>query len=333
MNRHLESIRIGALKLGGIGDICDYAVILHGIRKRFSNASIVAITDCGKYILQNYADAVIIDNQTDWYELSRKHGWQYDLFYDLRPHSGLVFKGDYWSKTKRFISNNRLGHLDERVDVDVTLQHIERFNHYNSIYTNKLQDKGKTVIELNCDAIGIKSTYDEARLDVPDKLPDGDFITINTGAMGAEKGKRQTKQWDMANWQAVVDMLLGSGERVVQLGIRWEKKLKRVEHVWQKPLSQVMQYLEASKLHLGNENGLVRLRRLLTKKPSIVLFGPTHPDMYGFRSNINLWGNVCKPCLWATGDWMTKCALGLNGLCMDSISTNFILERCNEQCN
>ncbi len=329
MNRHLESIRIGALKLGGIGDVCDFAVVLHGIRKQFPNASITAIADCGKSILQHYTDATIIDTQTDWYELSRKHGWQYDLFYDLRPHAGLVFQGDYWSQTKRFIANNRLGHLDERVPVDVTLHHIECFNHYNSIYTNKLQDKGKTVVELNCEAVGVESTYDEARLDIPDKVPDGNFITINTGAMGAEKGKRQTKQWDMKNWQAVVDELMKSGERVIQLGIRWEKKLKRVEHIWQKPLSQVMQYLEASKLHLGNENGLIRLRRLLTDKPSIVLFGPTHPDTYGFKNNINIWNKVCRPCLWATGEWMAKCALGLDCLCMNSITPKMIYEKCD----
>jgi len=327
MNRHLESIRIGTLKLGGIGDMCDFAVILHGIRKRFPNASIIGVADAGKSILQHYADAVIIDKKTDWYELARKHGWQYDLFYDLRPHAGLVFQGDYWSRTKRFITNNRLGHLDERVDVNVSLKHIGRFNHYNSVITNKLQDKGKTVIELNCEAIDVESTYDEARLDIPDKLPDGNFITINTGAMGAEKGKRQTKQWDMDNWQAVVDKLMSDGERVIQLGIRWEKKLKRVEHMWQKPLSQVMQYLEASKLHLGNENGLVRLRRLLTDKPSIVLFGPTHPAMYGFENNTNVWTNACKPCLWATGDWMTECALGLDCLCLTSISPLLVLDR------
>lgn len=330
MNRNLEPIRIGALKLGGVGDACDFAVLLHGIRKHFPNAGIIAISDCSKRILEHYADAVIIDKKNTWHDLFRMHAWRYDLFYDLRPHAGLVYEGDVWSRTYRLIANNRLGHLDERVPVNVTLQHIERYNHYNSWYTGKLQDLGKSVIQLNCDAVAVESNYDEARLNIPGKFTDNNFITINTGAMGAERGIKQTKQWPHKNWQTVVDKLVTKGERVIQLGIRWEKRLKRVEYVWQKPLSVVMQYLASSKLHLGNENGLVRLRRLVTDKPSIVLFGPTHPGMYGFENNINIWENICHPCLWYTSDWMTKCAVDVDCLCMKSISIEQVLERMND---
>jgi len=319
-------MRIGVLKLGGLGDACDFAVIIHGIRKQFPDSTIVAISDGNAQILRHYADAVIIDQKTDWHELSRRHGWQYDLFYDLRPHAGLIFKGRPYRQDKLLIANNRNGHIDSRVDVNVSIQHMKRFNHYNSWETNKLQDKNKSVIELNCEAVGVKSTYDEARLKTPPFHETGDFITINTGAMGAEKGLRQTKQWDMKSWQEVVDVLLKRGVRVIQLGIRWEKKLKRVEHVWQKPLSVVMQYLANSRIHLGNENGLIRLRRLVTDKPSIVLFGPTHPVMYGFKNNVNIWLNVCRPCFWYTGEWMTTCAMNIDCLCMRLITPEIVLK-------
>lgn len=325
LNRNHENIRIGVLKLGGVGDACDFCVILHGIRTQFPQASIVAISDGNKQILKNYADAVVIDKKHTWNEIFSGSVWKYNLFYDLRPHYGLVFKGDVYSKTHRFIANNSLGHLDERVPVVVTVKGINCYKHYNSMHTNKLQMLGKRVVELNCKAIGVQSNYDDARLSVPEKLTDTDFITINTGAMGAEKGRIQTKQWPY--WQQVVDTLLEQGERVVHLGIRWEKKLKRVEHVWQKPLTEVIQYLEASKLHLGNENGLVRLRRLVTNKPSVVVFGPTHPDMYGFDNNINIWPNVCHPCLWYTGEWMYECANNLDCLCMKTITPQDVTKR------
>ena len=314
--------RIGALKLGGLGDACDFAVILHGIRKQFPESSVVAISDGNSSILKHYADTVIIDKKTDWYELSRRHGWRYDLFYDLRPHSGLVFRGDVYKKEKVLIANNRCGHEDERVNVTVSLAHIHRFNHYNSWATNEMQFENKPVIELNCEAVGIESNYDEARL--PINQVDADYITINTGAMGAEKGRKQTKQYH--RWQEVVDALVQRGEKIIQLGIKWEKKLKHVEHVWNEPIGVVADYLAKSKLHLGNENGIVRLRRLVTDKPSVVVFGPTHPVMYGFSNNINIWTNVCHPCFWYTGEWMWKCAMDVDCICTRSITPEMILD-------
>lgn len=326
-------MRIGTLKLGGLGDACDFAVILHGIRKQFPFSSIIAISDTGKSILQHYADAVWIDKEHTWHDLFKMHVWKYDLFYDLRPHAGLVYRGNVWNKSCRLIANNRLGHLDERVPVNVTLQHIERYNHYNSHYTGKLQMLEKSVIQLNCEAIGVQSDYDESRYDVPNKLHNHDFITVNIGAMGSERGLTQTKQWDFERWQEVTDVLLDRGEMVIQLGIRWEKKLKRVQHAWQKPILEVMRLLEASKLHLGNENGLVRLRRLVTNRPSIVLFGPTHPNMYGFDNNINIWKNVCHPCLWYTGNWMYKCAMDMDCICMKNITAKIVLDKYYEYCD
>lgn len=319
-------MRIGALKLGGIGDICDFAVIINGIRRRFPYAAIIAIANTGDTILKYYADGVIIDKKTDWYQLASLHKWKFDLFYDLRPHAGLVFRGDYFREAATIVCN-RKGHQFYDIDIDLTSEHLHQFNHYNSWATNRLQDLHKSVVELNCEAVGVRSNYDEARLPVS-KFSDGNFITINCGAMGSERGIRQTKQWN--GWQEVCDGLVERGERVVQLGIRWEKKLKRVEHVWQRPLPEVMRYLASSKLHLGNENGIVRLRRLVTNKPSVVVFGPTHPIMYGFKNNINIWSNICRPCFWYTGEWMWKCAMGWDNICMKSITPEMVLERCGD---
>ena len=251
----------------------------------------------------------------------------------MRPHAGIVFQGNPYTRIKTYIAANRKNHDSKYIDTTVDYTHIKQFNHYNSWETNKLQQNRKSVIGLNCEAIGIeKHNYDEARCEV-NQFKDTNFITINTGAMGAERSIKQTKQWDMKNWQVVVDELLKRGERVIQIGIRWEKKLKHVEHIWQKPLHEVMRYLASSKLHLGNENGLIRLRRLVTNKLSIVLFGPTPPMMYGFENNINIWNNVCHPCFWYAGDWMTKCAMNIDCLCMKSITIDKVLEATNEYCN
>lgn len=326
------TLRIGVLKLGGIGDMCDFAVILYGIRSIFPDDAIVAISDNGIDILTHYADAVLINKQAVWHDLSSKLGWQYDIFYDLRPHSGLVFSGDYWARTKRLIANNRDGHSNNYVSATVSSDDIRRFKYYNSVYTNKLQDLNKSVITLGNQSAGTHSTYDNARLNISNHLTDSNFITINISAMGANIGVEQTKQWDIDKWQVVVDELSRRGEKVIQLGIRWEQRLKRIKSVWNRPLVKVMRYLEASKLHLGVENGMVRLRRLLTNRPSIVLFGPTAPLMYGFENNINIHKNVCRPCFWCTGDWMTQCPLDLDCICMRAINPEDILQEYENIC-
>ena len=328
------SVRIGALKMGGIGDMCDLAVLLTGIRRAHKNASITAIIDVPvmKNIIGKYADAVIVNTQREWNAIFNMEAWKYDLFYDLRPHRGLVFKGDVYKHSKKLIGDGKYGKPDERIPVHVTLEHIHAWKHYNSWQTHKLQHEGKSVIQLNAEAIGIAehipNGYDDARCDIPAIDMYADYITINTGAMGSEKGIKQTKQWEHDRWQQVVDVLVREGYKVLHIGRRWEKKLKGcTDYIWNKPLSTVMQCLEASKLHLGVENGIVRLRRLVTDKPSIVLFGPTHPVMYGFDNNVNLWLNVCKPCFWFTSEWMHECAMQWNCLCMKSITPEMVLAK------
>lgn len=308
-------VRIGVLKLGGIGDMCDLCVLIDGIRRKHPGASISAIVNCGamRKILSHYADAVMVDTKRDWHTITRSEGWKYDLFYDMRPHRCVVLAGNMYTKLLRFTEH-------------YPLSYIRRWYHYNSWYTNKLQKLGKTVIELNAESADIIADYDMSRYPV-ELIPDAqEWITINTGAMGSERGLKQTKQWDYKKWQRVVDKLLHSGETVVQVGKRWEKKLRHCHHIWNANLGTIARYLASSKLHLGVENGIVRLRRLVTDKPSVVLFGPTHPKMYGFSNNVNIFKNICYPCLWYTGNWMWKCAMGWDNICMKNITPELVLD-------
>jgi len=320
--------------LGGIGDMCDLAVILRGIQRAHEGASITAIIDMPamKQVINRYADGVIVDTERDWHTLFRMHAWKFGLFFDMRPHKGLIFKGDHYTRSAKLIGNSKYGKPDDRVDVNVTYAHIRTWKHYNSWHTHKLQHEGKSVIQLNAESIGvtkyIPNDYDDAQYEIPQKSEYSDYITINTGAMGSDRGLKQTKQWEHSRWQQVVENLISNGYKVIHIGRRWERKFKGcTKYVWNKSLTTVMQYLKASRLHLGVENGIVRLRRLVTDKPSVALFGPTHPRMYGFKNNTNIWTNICKPCFWYTGEWMRECAMEWDCLCMKSITVNMALDR------
>ncbi len=61
---------------------------------------------------------------------------------------------------------------------------------------------------------------------------------------------------------------------------------------------------------------------------SIVLFGPTSKDIYGYDENINIKGNGCSSwCEWFTDDWHKKCLRGFEDApCMTSIKPKTVLE-------
>jgi len=296
--------------------MCDAVSFLRAIRKKWGDAArLTMFTDCRPMIgiLSKFANAVMITDAA-WHDAFKREAWRFDRFYDFRPHVCRVFSGDIYTQKVRLLSNK-----------DGAL--MKRWKQYNSWETNKLQDLKKSVVDLNLESAELPSVpYDVDPIGLGQRKIEGDYITINIGAMGSERGLTQTKQWDFSRWQDVVDRLkIVYGVPIYHVGIRWEKKLRGVHHIWGKPLSVVASILAGSLLHLGNENGMIRLRRLVTKKPSVVVFGPTPAGMYGFKNNANLSTGVCRPCFWYTKEWMWECAMEWGTICMKGITVDMVL--------
>lgn len=93
-------------------------------------------------------------------------------------------------------------------------------------------------------------------------------------------------------------------------------------------LEEVKVLLKHSKLHIDCEGGMVHLRSALHGGPSIVLFGPTSPEYFGYIENRNLRGGGCKHwCEWLSRDWMEHCLLGQdNPSCMQSITPERVMK-------
>lgn len=67
--------------------------------------------------------------------------------------------------------------------------------------------------------------------------------------------------------------------------------------------------LKYSLLHIDVEGGLVHLKRTLNGQ-SIVIFGPTSKDFFGYEQNINLRADTCPhTCEWVSREWTEKCLL------------------------
>ncbi|MDR1943048.1 MAG: hypothetical protein LBQ04_02910 [Endomicrobium sp.] len=98
-------------------------------------------------------------------------------------------------------------------------------------------------------------------------------------------------------------------------------------------LDQIKVILKYSLLHIDGEGGLVHLKNFLNGR-SLVLFGPTNPEVFGYEENINLRSSVCKRCCeWVTRDWFNACLRDLDAqypLCMKALTPDIVFDSFNE---
>lgn len=93
--------------------------------------------------------------------------------------------------------------------------------------------------------------------------------------------------------------------------------------------------LKSSILHVDGEGGLVHLRKAINGNESIVLFGPTSLEFYGYSSNVNIKAeNICSiDCQWVSNDWDKLCIKTKSNYnpCLHSILPEFVFKKiCNE---
>lgn len=94
----------------------------------------------------------------------------------------------------------------------------------------------------------------------------------------------------------------------VQLGTITSEAIPECELnlINQTSLVEVASIIKGAALHLDNEGGLVHLATCLGTR-SVVVFGPTPSDYFGYASNVNIDPPVCGDCWWTARSWMDKC--------------------------
>lgn len=142
----------------------------------------------------------------------------------------------------------------------------------------------------------------------------GKFITINRscGDMGIVQS---TKLWPYEHYNALIAMIKKEYPSldIVQIGRteQTEHIIKGIDKnlVGKTNFDELKVLLKNSFVHIDSEGGLVHLRKALRGGKSIVMFGPTHKEIYGYSSNANIKAeNVCPgDCEWLSSEWQLKC--------------------------
>jgi hypothetical protein len=164
------------------------------------------------------------------------------------------------------------------------------------------------------------------------QLP-GAVMTVHHGAGGQfiERGERKqnawSKNWFIDRWTKILEFLRSAGYEVIQLGVPDDGYIPgAIDLRGRTTLTEAAAILRNAVLHLDTEGGLVHLARAMGTK-SLVLFGPTPIEFYGYNDNINIRAGECRNCWASHPGWLLSCPLGhKRPLCMDAISTQTVID-------
>ena len=160
------------------------------------------------------------------------------------------------------------------------------------------------------------------------------FVTLNRGIDASAKAAESTKMWPLDYYvRLVADLKRAFPERTfVQLGVSEERSPKiagvDVDLVGKTSLDEVKILLKRAESHIDGEGGMTHLRRAMKGGPSVVLFGPTEPELYGYPQNLNLRAPYCRACEWVARNWSAACPrTGGKAECMERLTPEFVAEK------
>lgn len=158
-------------------------------------------------------------------------------------------------------------------------------------------------------------------LKIPEFSDGRPFITVHRGSGSCITS---TKLWSDSGYDALLTRLRHRfpGTPLVQVGHDNEILLDvDIDLRGRTSLTQLATLMRDASLHIASEGSTVHLRHILCRRPSVVFFGPTDPDFYGYAENLNIRFPYCRSCEWVTRDWQQSCARGFSSCrCLEKLT-------------
>ena len=140
------------------------------------------------------------------------------------------------------------------------------------------------------------------------------YITLQRGIGKADNmdGNKSTRIWAIEYYEKLVDLIKKQypSYQIVQIGSSDCSAIKGCDFnlCGKTSFEEMLTILNDAKLHIDGECGMVHLRHFIDQRPSVVLFGPTNENFYGYKENINLSNRSCSlNCEWLGSEWRKKC--------------------------
>lgn len=163
-------------------------------------------------------------------------------------------------------------------------------------------------------------------------LQDKKYITVQRGANSKLKYKDLPKLWPENYYNELISLIRENFPEytIVQLGQKTDTSRELlgvdVNCLNRTNADELKAILKHSYLHIDSECGMVHLRKALHGGPSLVFFGPTLPELFGYKGNINLRASVCPTgCAEVTDHWENTCPRGCAmPACMVALTPDFV---------
>lgn len=343
LNLSSNQINVGFLLRGGLGDMVVSANYLYKFRQKYSDENLRLDVfshnsfNSAKVVLY---DGIVIDN------LYKEEGFEkrfhdYDIFFDLSRYPNLKRRNDkkiaammpelfeYIHLSERFRSENarfftKAGITDGQSAMLSVIKGKKRINQPDIYEFFGVTEKYEYEIPLMEDELDYLKDID---------LADRKFITINRG-VDTNYTSNSIKMWPLSYYNILIALLKKKYPDLVlvQLGASHDRcpafENIDIDMVGKTNLEQVKVLLKHSLVHIDNEGGMVHLRHALGGGKSVVIFGPTSADFFGYSENENLVGNGCDTwCEWAVSGWQGGCLRGFhNAPCMASVTPEMVMD-------
>lgn len=305
-------LRIAILDGGGMGDATFQVTYIKEIRKLFDKPVIIDFY-CNAY--RAFQGFPFIDN-------CFPYNWVHDIdsydVYIVGKRVCNVIKIDE-EKVKKFSlkfydfcmdCKNVQTVLDEYRNDRIFSEYAllfgkNRFEQTNIHNVLPIDRNTKTYFQLNEKDMDVLQAYN---------LVPGQYITM-CRMVDARYDNMHPKMWPVKHYNELVRLLHRAYPdiKLVQIGSKDTFELidgVDVNLVGMTSLGQSAVILKNSLLHIDGEGGLPHLQHMLNNR-SLVMFGPTSPDVFGYPENINLRSTDCPyPCEWIVKNWASGCVRG-----------------------
>jgi len=178
-------------------------------------------------------------------------------------------------------------------------------------FSNAVIDAGMNRNTFIFYQMGFKPRDFEYKCERPKEMPEK-CLVINDGFASWHRTNRATKCWDIHHWDSFLRRFKSKHPdiTIVQVGSGFNSIPLRsdINLIGKTKLADLIAWVTHADYYVGNDSGPTHIRHW-SKKPSVVLFGPSPEKYYGYPENINLTSKVCYPCYWMREDWNEVCKL------------------------
>jgi len=317
--RFARRLHIGVFKLGGHGDFMQQLAFARAARRRWPRRE-ATITLVSKFDKSGANDAMLhgcrfVDSciqvpPADWRMLVQDLAPAFDIFYDVQYVVGTYFRSMRRFAAEQAAANARLA----RYAADYS-----RFPWANA----HLAETGQSQWDMLARSSGLDVCEDDLFIqpEAEEGQASGDegrgrcesaprtirepYITLHNGA----GGQAVAKCLPVPTMDAIAQAVRQAGLVPVQVGTSREKAICECVDRRDLPINATAAVIAGARRHIDVEGGLVYVARAVGTR-SVVFFGPTPVATFGFKDNVNVCLERCRPCWWSRPGWERRCAKG-----------------------